>query len=445
MELAELTTVPTTENQLPEGWILITKLENFGRVLNGLSGKTKEDFGEGEPYIPYVNVFKNDAIDIFELDYVKVSRGEKQNELKYGDIIFTTSSETVEEVGMTSVFLAKKGKYYLNSFCFIFRLSDFNWLLPEYARFVFRSETVRRDISLLGQGSTRYNLSKTRLLKELKFCLPQSLTEQRQIAAILTKIDEAIAQTEALIAKYNRLKTGIMQDLLSRGIDEQGRIRSEATHAFKDSPLGRIPVEWEVENLGSIFVLKSGLTPLRAISKYFSTEGYNWVKTLDLNEDNLVDTEEKVTDFALRSTSLKLMPTDSVLIAMYGGWEQIGRTAILKKEAGTNQAITCLFNPKRAIYAEYVQLFLQQNRWRWKQYAVSTRKDPNITKTDISNFLIAFPKLIDEQIQIAEKVIEVKENIHVLSQHLQKLQSLKAGLMQDLLSGRVRVGQTAEK
>ena len=327
MELAELTTVPTTENQLPEGWILITKLENFGRVLNGLSGKTKEDFGEGEPYIPYVNVFKNDAIDIFELDYVKVSRREKQNELKYGDIIFTTSSETVEEVGMTSVFLAKKGKYYLNSFCFIFRLSDFNWLLPEYARFVFRSETVRRDISLLGQGSTRYNLSKTRLLKELKFCLPQSLTEQRQIAAILTKIDEAIAQTEALIAKYNRLKTGIMQDLLSRGIDEQGCIRSEATHAFKDSPLGRIPVEWECVTIGDIADLKSGGTPSRQNSSFWGGL-IPWVKTGEVNYNTIYSTEELITEKGLKFSSATLFPTNTILMALYGQGKTRGRVVL---------------------------------------------------------------------------------------------------------------------
>ena len=71
--------------------------------------------------------------------------------------------------------------------------------------------------------------------------------EQSKIAEILSTLDQAIEQTEALIAKQQRIKTGLMQDLLTRGIDEHGQLRTEQTHAFKDSPLGRIPVEWEVE------------------------------------------------------------------------------------------------------------------------------------------------------------------------------------------------------
>jgi type I restriction enzyme S subunit len=283
------------------------------------------------------------------------------------------------------------------------------------------------------------------VIKKRYFIPEIDILEQRQIATILSKVDEAINQTQQLIAKYSRIKTGLMQDLLTKGIDEKGNIRSEETHAFKDSPLGRIPVEWDWEALGDIYDLKSGITPLRATSKYFALEGYNWVKTLDLNEGDLFETQEKVTDFALQSTSLKLMPINSVLIAMYGGWEQIGRTSILKKEAGTNQAITCLLNPKKSMNSGYIQLFLQQNRWRWKQFAVSTRKDPNITKSDIHDFCIAFPIEINEQNKISESIINVRDNIKNFSDGLSKLQSIKTGLMQDLLSGKVKVNHLIKK
>ena len=106
------------EINIPAGWIKVKNLSNLVKVYNGLNGKTKEDFGKGKPYIPYVNVFNNSKIDISELDYVTIKGGEKQNTLKYGDIVFTTSSETVEEVGMTSVFLETKGigKNKFNSF-----------------------------------------------------------------------------------------------------------------------------------------------------------------------------------------------------------------------------------------------------------------------------------------------------------------------------------------
>lgn len=87
--------------------------------------------------------------------------------------------------------------------------------------------------------------------------------EQEKIAAVLSKIDLTIAQTEAIIAKQQRIKTGLMQDLLTKGIDENGNIRSEETHEFKDSPLGRIPVEWESNNLSQAF----SLTPRNGIYK----------------------------------------------------------------------------------------------------------------------------------------------------------------------------------
>ncbi|PAW60092.1 MAG: hypothetical protein B9S37_10945, partial [Verrucomicrobiia bacterium Tous-C3TDCM] len=92
-------------------------------------------------------------------------------------------------------------------------------------------------------------------IKGLELEIPISKPEQTKIAEILSTVDRAIEQTEALIAKQQRLKTGLMQDLLTRGIDEHGNLRSEKTHQFKDSPLGRIPVEWEVKPMGQVSTL----------------------------------------------------------------------------------------------------------------------------------------------------------------------------------------------
>ena len=296
----------------------------------------------------------------------------------------------------------------------------------------------RSSILAHSAHTTQSNLN-AKIVKELEFVFPKKTSEQTQIATILSKVDEAIAQTEQLIAKYTRIKTGLMQDLLTKGIDKNGNIRSEETHEFKDSPLGRIPKEWECEMLGDIFDLKTGITPLRANSLFFAHEGYNWIKTLDLNEGDLFESEEKITDYAINKTAIKLRPKGTILIAMYGGWQQIGRTSLLKSEAATNQAITALVNPRVKIHSEFLQLFLQQNRWRWKQYAVSTRKDPNITKNDISKFYVLFPKDITEQKLVASKILKAKELANEYSNNLAKLQSLKTGLMQDLLSGKVRV------
>ncbi|KJQ02404.1 restriction endonuclease subunit S [Enterobacter asburiae] len=186
---------------------------NLGDTYTGLTGKTKEDFGAGKPYTPYINIFKNSRIDIQNLEYVQVNDDERQSVVKYGDIFFTTSSETPEEVGMSSVLLEEVSEVFLNSFCFGFRLNNFETLIPKYARYLFRSEHVRRQISTLGQGATRYNLSKRQLIK-LELKLP-CVEEQQKIAAVLSAADAEISTLEKKLACLRDEKKALMQQLLT--------------------------------------------------------------------------------------------------------------------------------------------------------------------------------------------------------------------------------------
>ena len=367
----------------------------------------------------------------------------------FGELPFFTSGESVlqhtnKQLDGKNIFLATGGvaniKYYQGDAAYstdTYAITTKDEIDTEYLYFDLQNILYYINANYF-QGSGLKHLQK-KDFKKHQILFPKSKTEQTQIATILSKVDEAITKTEQLIAKYTRIKTGLMQDLLTKGIDENGNIRSEETHEFKDSALGRIPKEWECEMLGDIFDLRTGITPLRANSLFFAHEGYNWIKTLDLNEGYLFESEEKITDYALNKTAIKLRPTGTILIAMYGGWQQIGRTSILKTEAATNQALTALINPKIKIDSDFLQLFLQQNRWRWKQYAVSTRKDPNITKNDIEKFYVLYPKNEAEQNIVASKILLAKGLAEEHSRNLSKLQSLKTGLMQDLLSGKVRV------
>ncbi|WP_337220110.1 restriction endonuclease subunit S [Vibrio parahaemolyticus] len=190
------------------------KLGDLGKTFTGLTGKTKEHFGRGSKYIPYINIFRNSSVDMNALELVDVRPNEKQNLVKYGDIFFTTSSETPEEVGMSSVILEEIDEsVYLNSFCFGFRPHNFNRVKPEFIRYLLRSEKVRRSISLLAQGATRYNLSKTQLLK-ITLNIP-SLGEQQKIASVLTTADKDIELLEAKLAYFKQEKKALMQQLLT--------------------------------------------------------------------------------------------------------------------------------------------------------------------------------------------------------------------------------------
>ncbi len=183
-------------------------LGQLGQTFGGLSGKTKLDFGRGKPFITYMNVFKNSKIDINEIDLCEIKPGEKQNQLKYGDIVFTGSSETPEEVGMASVLLDKSiDDIYLNSFCFAFRLDSFDVILPEFARFLFRAQYVRDFMHLHAQGSTRFNLSKTTVKEKLNLFIP-SKEKQKEIVSRLEKL---LDLEMSLISKSSQVKNILHQ------------------------------------------------------------------------------------------------------------------------------------------------------------------------------------------------------------------------------------------
>ena len=194
------------------------KLDEIGTTYMGLSGKNKDNFGQGSYGIPYMNIYQNNRINPQQLELVEVGEGEKQNIVKYGDIFFTTSSETPKEVGFASVLLFKpEQNIYLNSFCFGYRLNDFQSLLPEYASFLFRSTQARKIMYKLAQGATRFNLSKNELMKE-KIYIPSNISEQHAIAEVLSTADDEINLLNQKLEATKEQKKGLMQQLLTGNI-----------------------------------------------------------------------------------------------------------------------------------------------------------------------------------------------------------------------------------
>jgi len=187
------------------------ELNDVGETYNGLTGKTGEDFGEGDPFITYKQIFDDIEINKVRFQKVKISSGEKQNKAQYGDIFFTTSSETPNEVGYSSVLLEKDATPYLNSFSFAFRPNSLNELTPSFAKYLFRGDAFRKDIVKLAQGSTRYNISKIGFMK-INILLPAK-EEQQKIADFLTSLDKGIESKQQQITKVEEWKKGLMQKM----------------------------------------------------------------------------------------------------------------------------------------------------------------------------------------------------------------------------------------
>jgi len=163
--------------------------------------------------------------------------------------------------------------------------------------------------------------------------------------------------------------------------------------------------DWPVKKLGELFRTKPGGTPRRSKAAYFEGATIPWVKTLDLTDGAVTSTDERITRAALVETGLSVLPVGTVLIAMYGGFRQIGRTGVLEIEAAHNQAMTALL-PTPDVNPYYLNAVLIASKDHWRAVANSTRKDPNITKGDVLGFPVPVPPLETQEVLVAELMEE---------------------------------------
>lgn len=180
----------------PDG-VEFVKLGDVGTFYGGLSGKSKADFTDGNAkFVTYMNVYSNPALNTDIKDFVKIEEGEKQNKVLYGDVLFTGSSETPNECGMTSVLTEKTEEdLYLNSFCFGYRFNDIDNVNPGFMKHLFRSHMLRKALAKTASGVTRFNVSKKKVAN-IEIPLPP-IEVQTEIVHILDKFTSLEAELEA--------------------------------------------------------------------------------------------------------------------------------------------------------------------------------------------------------------------------------------------------------
>ena len=171
---------------------------DFGEPYSGLSGKSAEDFGEGWPYITYMNVYQNQIIDTTDVGLVKINVTEQQSVVRYGDILFTLSSETPNEVGMGAVYLGDSYPLYLNSFCFGVHIRIESKIFPPFLAYYISTKSFRKAVFPLAQGSTRFNLQKSDFMKKM-FLFP-TVEKQNKIYTALKAYSDKLS-IEKNIAK----------------------------------------------------------------------------------------------------------------------------------------------------------------------------------------------------------------------------------------------------
>ncbi|MCC6330847.1 MAG: restriction endonuclease subunit S [Ignavibacteria bacterium] len=339
--------------------------------------------------------------------YLKVSR----NDFVYNDR--TTKTSTYGTIKRLSKY--SSGIVSPIYKCFRFH-ADEN---PVFWEHYFESGThdaALRGLVNEGARAGRFNISITQFLSTFVF-RPNDSEEQR-IAECLSSLDELIAAQAANVNALKTHKEGLMQLLFPREGETQPRLRFPE---FRHAGL------WKQRSLRDISHITSGSTPSRSNLEFFTGGTIPWVKTTDLNNTFIVETEEKITARA----RARINPVGSVLIAMYGGFNQIGRTGCLSIPAATNQAISVLTLDRLAVVPTYVLAWLNAKVDYWKRIASSSRKDPNITGTDVANFTIVLPNP-DEQQRIASCLSSIDALITTEIQKLEALKTHKKSLMQQL-------------
>ena len=369
------------------------KLGEIGSTFGGLTNKSREDFGHGDArYITYMNVYQNALSSKHQLDSIEIDV--KQNEVKKGDVLFTTSSETPEEVGMSSVWAFDINNVYLNSFCFGYRLNkqiDLNYLA-----YCLRSDYIRSQMILLAQGISRYNISKKGVM-EIEILIPTS-EEQTQIGNFFRRLDSQIAESCAVLEKSRQLKKAMLVKMFPTNGEKIPKIRFKG---FEE--------EWECKKLGELCTITTGKLDANAMTengKYdFFTSGIK---------------KYKIDHYAFIGPAITIAGNGATVGYMHyadGYFNAYQRTYVL----------TGIQANRNFIFSEINQKL--RNKIKQESRAGNI---PYIVLDMLTELSIDIPT-IEEQTAIGNFFRQLDETIALQSAEVEKLNQLKKGLLAAML------------
>jgi type I restriction enzyme S subunit len=268
-----------------------------------------------------------------------------------------------------------------------------------------------------------------------QFQIPHvSYEEQAAIAEILTTVDQAIEQTEALIAKQRRIKAGLLHDLLTRGIDEHGNLRDPTTHRFKESPVGLVPEEWEVEEFGR-YVESSAFGPRFSSALYAENGSAAMLRTTDLDDEgNIISRTLPKANLDLNTYARHFLQRGDVVISRSG---TIGITTVFAnyEVPVIPAAFMIRFRLRETIRPAFIRYLFNAPLGRRLIYSnMAGGVQSNITATALGRIAIPVPNFYEQDL-ICEMIEEASQAIQQVQLELDKLKLIRAGLMHDLLGG----------
>lgn len=382
---------------------------------NGLN-KEKEFFGKGTPIVNYVDVYrKNELTSDNILGLVEVTEKEKENySVKKGDVFFTRTSETIDEIGYTAVVTEEVENTVFSGFVLRARPKTYN-LSDIFCKYCFSTESARKEIVTKSSYTTRALTSGT-LLSGMNVFLPKNIIEQEKIANFLTKVDKLIEKQDEKVSNLEQYKKGMMQKIFSQEI------------RFKKDDGGEYP-EWTVKKLCEVankfdYGMNSAAIEFDGENKYIRITDID-EKSNKYKKDNLVSPDGDLDD-------KYLVEENDILFARTGA--SVGKTYLYDKNDGKVYFAGFLIrvNVNKENNAKFIFMQTQTEEYRkWIEIMSMRSGQPGVNSQEYSTFQVKAPCL-EEQDKIANFLSKIDSIVEKEKEKLEEMRTWKKGLLQQM-------------
>lgn len=419
-----------------EGW-KTDKFKNQILYKSGYTWSKEQELKTQEPnsvrVLTVTNIQKD--LDLSEELYLQgVSEKDRKEKAVSKDWCIAVSSNGNRKRIGNAVYIQDDTDYLFASFLTAFKPKDDSDILPEYFFRWLSSHTVQERITSVSEGTTGLGNLDIRYLRNMDIHFPEKL-EQTAIANILSKVDDAIASVQSSIAVAERLKKSLMQNLLTGRMKPDGTPRND-DEFYMDEKFGKVPVGWEVRQVKEFGEVVTGKTPPTEEHDVFSDKehGFMFITPGDVGMTKYIkQTERYVSEKGIKYSYR--LPQNAVCEICIGS--TIGKIGITTKECCTNQQITSVVvNDDNN--AEFFYYAMSARREHFRSIA-GINATPQINKSEYSKYRILCPKTKTEQSEIAQKLSAIDNEINTYQQRIATFERLKKSLMQNLLTGKVRV------
>jgi len=427
----------TEIGKIPREWRIV-KLKDVAMEIKSGFASGKRNEVDGIIHLRMFNIDLNGMLSFDEIIKVPKPKDWKQYLLRHGDILLVNTSGSEEHIGKVAFFENVELECTYSDHLTRIRIdenkADSRWV---YFVLYYLWQTGYFKSLVHQQAGGQRNIP-LKAIENLPITLPPA-SEARKIAEFLSMFNTTIKLHHEERERLERLKRGLMGELLTGRIrvrEENGRLSFYRETEFQETEIGKIPRDWRIEKLGSIVVkAKMGGTPKRSVREYWGGDiPFAKIEDITSSHKYLFKTSTTITRLGLENSNAWIVPRDSLLITIYG---TLGAVAINKIELATNQAIVSIVPKKDIVDVEFLYYWYSFFQPNWNKY-VKKSTQPNLTLEIIVNSLIPLPPL-NEQKGIVRILSLIDRAIELYHGERGKLERLKRGLMDLLLTGKVRV------